>query len=324
MTQHLTWDEISEYMIGGAAPRYAQHARECSACRSEIARMEGALLDFRGAVQNWTQRMSRVRVETSVVHLDFRRVMYSGNAAGAGLGSLAVHAAIVAVALFIGSLQPVQKVLVKTVTMLAAPPPVKVAEHKGGGGGGARQPEVKKAELPKAARVFTPPQVQPPQARLELPSSLLDVPDVNASVVVGNLTGLSALNGQGYGGGIGNGRGGGIGDGNGPGAGAGGGGGMGGGVYMPGGAVSNPVPIYRPEPQYSEEARKAKWGGTVTLSLVVDETGHTTNIHVLKPLGLGLDEKAVEAVSKWLFKPGMKDGKPVKVYAQIEVTFRLL
>lgn len=325
MTPHLTFEEISEFMIGGAPPRYSQHARECSACRSEIARVESALLDFRGAVQSWTDRMSRVRLDTSVVHLDFRRVMYSGNAAGAGLGSLAVHAAVVAFALFLGSLQPVRKAIRNVVTLTAPPPPVKTAEHKGGGGGGARQPEVKKAELPKPARVFTPPRTDPMQARLELPAALLDVPDVNASVVVGDLAGLSALNGRGYAGGIGNGREGGVGDGIGPGAGRGGtGGGTGGDVYMPGGSVSNPVPIFRPEPQYSEEARKAKWGGTVLLSLVVDETGHTMDIKVLKPLGLGLDEKAVEAVSKWLFKPGMRNGKPVKVFAQIEVTFRLL
>jgi TonB family protein len=97
-----------------------------------------------------------------------------------------------------------------------------------------------------------------------------------------------------------------------------------GGVYKPGGDVTNPIPIYRPEPKYSEEARKARLDGTVLLSLVVDENGHTADIKVLKSLGLGLDEKAIEAVSKWLFKPGMKDGKPVKVAAQIAVTFRHL
>ena len=96
-------------------------------------------------------------------------------------------------------------------------------------------------------------------------------------------------------------------------------------------ALTNPAEMFpkrspssRPEPQYSEEARKAKWGGTVLLSLVVDETGHTKDIRVLKPLGLGLDEKAIEAVTKWTFIPGKKAGKAVAVQAQIEVTFRLL
>lgn len=324
MNQHLTWEEISDYMIGGAPVRYAQHARDCSACRSEIERLGGALLEFRGAVRNWTERMSATRLETSVIHLDFRRGMYAGNEARAGLSSLAIHAAMVALALFLGSLKPVQKAVKQAVTLMA-PAPVKMAENKGGGGGGARQPEVKKADLPKPTpRVFTPPRVDTFQTRLEVPPSLLDVPDLSASSNVGNLTGLNALNGGGAGGGIGNGYSGGIGNGNGPGAGTGGGGGTGGGVYKPGGDVTNPIPISRPEPQYSEEARKAKWGGTVLLSVVVDETGHTTEIKVIKPLGLGLDEKAIEAVSKWLFKPGMKGGKPVKVFAQIEVTFRLL
>ena len=95
-------------------------------------------------------------------------------------------------------------------------------------------------------------------------------------------------------------------------------------VYRPGGGVSNPIPISRPEPQYTEEARKAKWGGTVLLSVVIDENGATKSIKVLKPLGMGLDEKAIEAVSQWTFKPGLKDGVPVPVAAQIEVTFHTL
>jgi TonB family protein len=96
------------------------------------------------------------------------------------------------------------------------------------------------------------------------------------------------------------------------------------GVYRPGGDVSNPIPISKPEPEYSEEARKAKWGGTVLLSLVIDENGKPQDIHVIKPLGLGLDEKAIESVSQWTFKPGMKSGVAVPVAAQIEVTFRPL
>jgi periplasmic protein TonB len=322
MNQHLTWEEISDYMICGA-PRYAQHARECSRCRSEIERLGGALAEFRGAVRHWSDRMTAARLETSVVHLNFRRGMYAGNEAKAGLSSLALHAAMVALALFLGSLKPVQKAMKEAVTLIA-PAPVKMAENKGGGGGGARQPEVKKADLPKPRQFVQPPTTTPVQTKLELPSSLLDYTPSTDPTDIGNLTGLSALNGIGTYGGIGTGKGGGIGGGNGPGTGVGSGGAGGGGVYRPGAGVSNPVPISRPEPQYSEEARKAKWGGTVLLSLVVDETGHTTDIKVLKPLGLGLDEKAIEAVSKWLFKPGMKDGKPVKVLAQIEVTFRLL
>jgi periplasmic protein TonB len=131
-------------------------------------------------------------------------------------------------------------------------------------------------------------------------------------------------NGIGSGGGIGNGKGGGVGPGTGPGFGPGSGGGFGGGAYRIGGGVSAPIPIFQPEPEYSEEARKAKWQGTVMLSLVVDESGKAVGIKVTKSLGLGLDEKAIEAVQKWRFKPGTKDGKPVPVIASVEVNFRLL
>jgi TonB family protein len=85
-----------------------------------------------------------------------------------------------------------------------------------------------------------------------------------------------------------------------------------------------PSIIHKVEPEYSEEARKAKWQGTVILNVIVDETGHARNIQVAQALGLGLDQKAMEAVEKWLFKPGMKDGKAVAVYATIQVTFHLL
>jgi len=91
-----------------------------------------------------------------------------------------------------------------------------------------------------------------------------------------------------------------------------------------GGGVSAPVPVYRPEPEYSEEARKAKWQGSVLLAIVVDENGVPQDVRVIRSLGLGLDQKAIEAVQKWRFKPGVKDGKAVPVFANIEVNFRLL
>jgi TonB family protein len=97
-----------------------------------------------------------------------------------------------------------------------------------------------------------------------------------------------------------------------------------GGAYKPGNGVTEPKVLQRVEPAYSEEARKAKWQGTVIVSLVVDEKGNATNVTVVKPLGLGLDEKAIEALKKWVFAPGTKDGKPVPVMAQIEITFNLL
>lgn len=95
-------------------------------------------------------------------------------------------------------------------------------------------------------------------------------------------------------------------------------------TVKPGNGVSNPIPINRPAPQYDESARRAKVEGGVLLSLVIDPEGHTRNIKVVRSLHPGLDQKAIEAVNNWTFKPGMKDGQPVAVQATVEVTFRLL
>jgi TonB family protein len=102
------------------------------------------------------------------------------------------------------------------------------------------------------------------------------------------------------------------------------GGGFGGGVFRVGGGVTAPTLLAKVEPEYSEEARKAKHAGTVVLYIEVTVDGKADNIRVQHSLGLGLDEKAIEAVKKWRFSPGKKDGKPVRVAATIEVNFRLL
>jgi TonB family protein len=94
--------------------------------------------------------------------------------------------------------------------------------------------------------------------------------------------------------------------------------------FRVGGGVTAPSLIYKVEPQYTEEANQAKLQGTVLLYVQVSQEGKAINMKVLHGLGLGLDEKAMEAVAKWRFQPGMKDGQPVTVEAQIEVNFRLL
>jgi TonB family protein len=96
------------------------------------------------------------------------------------------------------------------------------------------------------------------------------------------------------------------------------------GVYRVGNGVTVPAVVYKPEVEYSTEARVAKYSGAVTLTVEIGPDGVPRNIHVVGPLGLGLDEKAVEAVRQWRFKPGTKDGVPVTVFANIEVNFRLL
>lgn len=95
-------------------------------------------------------------------------------------------------------------------------------------------------------------------------------------------------------------------------------------AYRIGGNVSAPQVTTKIEPDYAEEARRAKLSGTVIVFVVVDENGKPRDLKVLRPLGLGLDGKAIEAVSRWKFQPGMKDGEAVAVQATIEVNFRLL
>ena len=88
--------------------------------------------------------------------------------------------------------------------------------------------------------------------------------------------------------------------------------------------ISAPVPIRRAEPEYTEEARNAKIEGSVLIKCVIDENGIPTDPIVERSLEKGLDEKAVEAVKKWRFKPGLKDGKPVPAHVSIQINFRLL
>ncbi|HWC95555.1 MAG TPA: energy transducer TonB [Candidatus Sulfopaludibacter sp.] len=237
------------------------------------------------------------------------------------------------------SAKPVQEKIKQVATLvlpvdLAPEAPPKNQVMKGGGGGGDRSLlPANKGRLPKAAvRQFVPPQAVQANlnAKMTMEPSILAPPDVvlpnvnmpNYGDPLGKIGPPS--NGTGSGGGIGSGKGGGVGSGNGGGVGPGEGGGFGGGVFRVGGGVTAPVLVYKKEPEYSEEARKAKYQGTVTLYVEVAPNGKAQNIKVLHSLGLGLDEKAIEAVKQWTFKPGLKDGKPVTVAASIEVNFRLL
>lgn len=89
------------------------------------------------------------------------------------------------------------------------------------------------------------------------------------------------------------------------------------------GGVSAPRAIYTPDPEYSERARKVGYRGTCVMRIVVDANGIPQDIRVTRPLGMGLDEKAMEAVRQWRFKPAMKDGAPVAVAINVEISFRL-
>ena len=186
----------------------------------------------------------------------------------------------------------VQKKIAESVTLVAPisafKPDVKPAG--GGGGGGARELKpVSKGQLPKPAlKQFVPPQIVDHKPILEVAPSIIAPPDAelpqntlpNWGDPLAKLGDLS--NGTGLGGGMGNGRGGGVGPGSGGGYGPGNGGGFGGGAFRVGGGVSAPAVLYKVDPEYSEEARKAKYSGTVTLAVVVTPDGKATEIHVIK------------------------------------------
>lgn len=94
-------------------------------------------------------------------------------------------------------------------------------------------------------------------------------------------------------------------------------------VYAVGPGVTAPILLHDAVPYYSVEARRAKYQGVCILSLVVDAKGKPQDVRVVRALGMGLDEKAIEAVSQYRFKPAMKNGMPVPVKINIEVAFRL-
>ena len=264
---------------------------------------------------------------------------YGGQGRRAGATSILIHVTVITLLFVIGTNKTVQKVVKEQIALIApdlAPykPTPKKDPMGGGGGGGDRSPTPpSKGKLPRLAdKQFVPPMavVHNENPKLVMEPTLIIQPDANIPKVdmaqLGDPLAKSGIasNGPGSGGGIGYGPGGGVGRGSGPGYGPGSGGNMGGGAYKIGGGVSPPIPIFKPEPEYSEEARKAKFQGTVLLFVVVDEHGEPRDLRVIRPLGLGLDQKAIEAVQKWRFKPGMKDGKPVPVQATVEVNFRLL
>jgi len=212
--------------------------------------------------------------------------------------------------------------------------PPSASRAGGGGGGGDRDKlQASKGILPRFSREqLAPPAIviRNENPKLPVEPTVVAPPEIHLALPQTGPLGdpLSSIlgppsNGTGSGGGIGSGSGGGVGSGHGPGVGPGWGGGIGGGVYHIGGGVSAPRLIYGPEPEFSDEARKAKYEGTVVLQVVVGNDGRTHDIRVAQSLGMGLDEKAIEAIRLWKFEPGRKDGVPVAVLVDIEVNFHL-
>lgn len=204
----------------------------------------------------------------------------------------------------------------------------------GGGGGGEHNPiPASRGRLPKASYTqLAPPSVHPPaNPRLQVPATILAVPDIklqspnlpNYGDPMAKL--ITDSNGPGGGGGIGTGQGTGVGSGDGAGVGPGHGWNTGGGYPSAGtGGYGIPECLFCPQPQFSDEAVKSKYMGTVTLQAIITADGRATDIHVVQGAGMGLDEKAIEGVRTWRFRPAVgPDGKPATVRQTIEVTFRL-
>lgn len=217
------------------------------------------------------------------------------------------------------------------VTELAPYVPMHVGKRAGGGGGGgdASKLQASAGTPPKASMQpqLAPPTVNIPKTEAKItvqPSVVADL-KFPQNVQVGDpLSKLMApSNGTGVSGGIGNGSGGGVGSGNGRGVGAGQGANFGGGVFQVGNGVTPPEVIFNPDPDYSDEARKAKYQGVVVLNVIVGPDGRVHNPSIVRPLGMGLDEKALEKIMVWKFKPATKDNKPVAVQVQVEVSFNL-
>ena len=211
------------------------------------------------------------------------------------------------------------------------------ADSANGGGGGVGEHNIVdpiKGKLPKIEKdPIVPPQVQtidhpllPMQAAIDVQKNIVlpDNPMLPNIGVTRSANVTLASNGQGSGGGMGTGSGGGLGSGSGNGYGPGRGGGAGGGLYHVGGGVTAPVALNSVEAEFSDEARRAKYQGVCLISLIVDAQGNPQNPRVIRALGMGLDEKALEAVRKYKFRPAMKDGRtPVPVMITVEVNFRL-
>jgi protein TonB len=211
-------------------------------------------------------------------------------------------------------------------TELTTPPPMAPAKSVMGGGGGQRgATPVVKGHLPKFEDVqITPPKAPPlEQPKIAMPEAAVEV-QKDLKMADSALPNIGMPNSPVVGtGSMGNGRGSGIGSGNGAGLGPGIGGNYGGGVMKIGGGVSSPVLIHQVEPEFSEEARKAKFMGNVLVNLVVDPLGMPRNVRVVQGVGMGLDEKAMEAVKQYRFRPAMEGGKAVAVELNVEVEFQI-
>ncbi len=247
--------------------------------------------------------------------------------------AVVVHA-LLFLLIFWASSRVIKKVIakqpeLKVVTFDAPPPPAPVmkipAPKAMGGGGGAHDiAPVTQGRIPK----FSPTPIVPPSNPPKIEPKLTVDPAINVQTNLkmtnNNMPNLGMPNAPNVGvNSLGNGSGGGLGNGRGNGLGNGSGGNYGGGAYQIGGDVSAPQLIYQVDPEFSEEARKAKFQGEVLVHLIVDATGRPTQVRVIRPVGMGLDEKAREAVAQYKFRPAKKGGQAVPVELNVAVNFQI-
>lgn len=282
------------------------------------------------------------KIETSVQPVEVEEIWTKPKSGVPRLLSVFAHVLVVSLALvpWATSIPKLPKanetsVVVYTPQNIVLPVTPDKKESGGGGGGGRKTltpPSLGK--LPRAAdKQIVPPDPEPPKnpdpklvvEPTVVAPQLANLPQINLLSNLGDPNGIAGppSAGPGTGGGIGTGQGRGIGEGKGPGVGPGEGGGVGGGVFRVGGGVSPPSVLSRVEPQYSEEARKARYQGTVVLEAIVRKDGTVDILRVVRSLGFGLDENAIQALKQWHFRPGMKGGVAVDVALNIEVNFNL-
>lgn len=256
------------------------------------------------------------------------------------LSATILHIGAIGLVLWLGTKAPKVMAPVQNLTHVdfklfaPTPPPPKVLpvapKAGGGGGGGAHQiVEPTRGRPPQMAKVIlnAPQLVRLDQPKLPVePTEPIKLADSPKMVNLGQPNSPQiklASQGSGGGSGFGSGLGGGLGAGHGLGAGPGSGGGYGGGVMSVGGGVSAPVVLHAVEPDFTEQARIANLQGTVILRIIVDASGNPQNIRVVRSLGMGLDEKAVEAVQQYRFTPAKYQGHPVAVQMNVNVEFHL-
>ncbi len=208
-------------------------------------------------------------------------------------------------------------------SILAPPPPIAPrAEKLGGGGGQHSSAPVSAGHLPEfAQQLLAPPAPPVDQPRLAIEPAVVVQPDLKMADNKLPDLGLPTSNLKSFSLGTGSDSGLGSGDGNGMDAGS--GGNFGGGPMHLGGGVHPPSVLSSVEPEFSEEARKAKFSGDVQIYLWVDEHGNPSHVRVARGIGMGLDEKAIAAVRQYKFKPATLNGKPVKVDLYINVNFQI-